>query len=147
MAKLTERQKKNIIAAYAAGGISQKDLAIKYGVSESTIYKLLKSREDDFTGKVRDIKKEEEVRICASMAEYFSNGRAGAQKLLDRLLDIPDELIAASSLRDRIGAAHYVKDMFLDPEGGIGDGKVSVHITFADTSGSMDKESADGEKA
>ena len=34
MSKLTEKQKKNIVAAYASGGVSYKALAKKYGVSE-----------------------------------------------------------------------------------------------------------------
>ena len=59
MAKLTEKQKKNIVALYAAGGISQKALARKYGVSESTIRNTINS-DPDFAENCGHIKKEAE---------------------------------------------------------------------------------------
>lgn len=135
MAKLTERQRKNIINAYAAGGVSQKDLAIKYGVCESTIFKLLKSRESEFTEKVSNIKKEEEQRAAESMAEFFAARRDKAQSIIDELLELSREQLAASSLRDKMGAVKILKECFVDPEAGTGDGKVSVTINLSDTSG------------
>ena len=38
MSKLTERQKKNIVSAYAAGSVSYSDLAAKYRVSNATFF-------------------------------------------------------------------------------------------------------------
>ena len=69
------------------------------------------------------------------MREYFAEGRQNAQSLIGRLLDIPDELIQSSSLRERVGAAHYIKEMFLDPEIELGGDKVNVVINLSDTSG------------
>ena len=41
VAKLSDRQRKQIIAEYVNGGISQRQLAEKYGVSRQAIAKLL----------------------------------------------------------------------------------------------------------
>ena len=59
MAKLTERQKKNIVSAYAAGGVSHATLAKKYGVSDETIRRIIK-KDPHFVEKCGDIKKEAE---------------------------------------------------------------------------------------
>lgn len=112
MAKLTEKQKKNIVASYAAGGVSQKALAVKYGVSESTIYRIVE-KDSTFEGKCKSIKKEAEKVTQESLKEYFKSSQGFAKGLIERLLNIPDELIDASSLRERVGAAAYVRDMFL----------------------------------
>lgn len=108
--KLTEKQKKNIIAAYATGDVTQKSLAKKYGVSESTIKRVIQ-KDPDFDGKCTTIKKEAEEEAVKSMTEYLNSRKAQGQSLIDRLLDIPDELISASSLRDRVGAANYIYQM------------------------------------
>lgn len=111
--KLTARQRKNIIASYAAGGVSQKDLAAKYGVDTATISRIIK-RDPEFANKCKQIKNEQELEDAESMKEYFKNRRAQAQSLLDMLLNIPQTLVDSSSLRDRVGAAHYIKEMFLE---------------------------------
>ena len=108
--KLTEKQKKNIIAAYAAGDITQSELAKKYKVSCQTISRIIKN-DPDFVKKSEDIKKEVEEEAVKSMTEYLNSRKAQGQSLIDRLLDIPDELISASSLRDRVGAANYIYNM------------------------------------
>lgn len=112
MAKLTEKQKKNIVALYAAGGISQKALAKEYGVSETTIRNTINS-DPDFAENCGYIKKGAEEEISESLREYFKSSQGFAKGLIERLLNIPDELIEASSLRERVGAAAYVRDMFL----------------------------------
>ena len=112
MSKLTERQKKNIVAAYASGGVSQKALAAKYGVSESTIRNII-NNDPNFAENCRQIKKESEEESCKSLKDYFANNQTHAKNLISRLLDIPDELIAASTLRERVGAASYIRDMFI----------------------------------
>ena len=45
MAKLTDRQRKQIIAEYAGGGISQRELAERYQVTQKTISKILNTEE------------------------------------------------------------------------------------------------------
>ena len=57
MAKLTERQKKNIVSAYAAGGVSYSDLAAKYKVDKATISRIKKEEKNDFATKCNAIKK------------------------------------------------------------------------------------------
>ena len=72
MAKLTERQKKNIVSAYAAGGVSQSTLAKKYGVSEETIRRVIKN-DPNFLGKCGDIKKEAEQEAAQNLAKAISD--------------------------------------------------------------------------
>lgn len=139
MAKLTERQKKNIIAAYAAGGVSQKALADKYGVSEATIHRVI-GNDPEFEGKCKTIKKEEEEETFKSLKDYFSSNQRFAKNLIGRLLDIPDELIAASTLRERVGAASYIKEMFTADGAADEREPISVVINLADTSGEVTTE-------
>lgn len=135
VAKLTDADKKNIIAAYATGTWTVRELAAKYGVGKTTISQVLNDpRFSDIRTQTDKIKNEELEKTYASMREYFAAGRQSAQTLIGKLLNIPQELIDASSLRDRVGAAHYVKEMFLDPEIDLGGDKVNVVINLADTS-------------
>lgn len=137
MAKLTDADKKNIIAAYATGTWTVRELAAKYGVGKTTISQVLNDpRFSDIRTAADKIKNEELEKTYASMREYFAAGRQSAQTLIGKLLNIPQELIDASSLRERVGAAHYVKEMFLDPDIDLGSDKVNVVINLTDTSGS-----------
>lgn len=113
MGKLTARQEQNIVSAYAAGGVSQTDLAVKYGVNNATISRIIK-RNAEFAEKCKEIKKEQEEEDAETMREYFKSRRGKAQSLLDALLNIPQDLIDKTSVRDRVGAAHYIKEMFLE---------------------------------
>ncbi len=135
MAKLTERQKKNIIAAYAAGGVSYGDLAKKYGVSDATICRVI-GNDPEFAKKCNTLKNESEEETFKSLKDYFSSNQRFAKNLIGRLLDIPDELIAASTLRERVGAASYIKEMFLDKSelGGDEEGGINVTLTIKDLS-------------
>ena len=56
MSKLTARQKKNIVSAYAAGGVSCLDLAAKYHVNKATISRIIKEEKNDFATKCNDFR-------------------------------------------------------------------------------------------
>ena len=58
--KLSTRQKKNIVSAYAAGGVSMATLGHKYGVSKHTISKVIRA-ETNFDQKVTEVKTEAET--------------------------------------------------------------------------------------
>lgn len=114
--RLSEQQKKNIVAAYAAGRYTARELASKYGTSIDAIYRVIKA-DKQFAEKCKNIKNEAEEEAAETLREYFANNQKQAKNLVARLLNIPDELIEASSLRERVGAAHYVKEMFLGKDG------------------------------
>ena len=133
--KLTQRDREDICLAYAGGGWTVRKLAEKYGVGKTTISEIINDAKlSDVRDEADRIKKEELKKTYASMREYFAAGRENAQTLITRLLNIPQELIDGSSLRERVGAAHYIKDMFTDPDIELGGDKVSVVINLADTS-------------
>ena len=133
MGKLSEKQKKNIVASYIAGGVTYSMLARKYGVGIDTIRRAVKA-DPEFAKKCEELKKEEEAQTAQSMAEFFAAGRKNAQSLITRLLNIPDELIESSTLRERVGAAHYIKEMYADNDDGVDGTPVTVNISFEDTS-------------
>ena len=93
VAKLTDRQRKRIIAEYAIGGIRWRQLAEKYHVSQNTIAKLLSSEKS--VQKLSD-KKEENTR---SMLEFLDEQKSTAQSLMQKLLKAPKEDIENASLR------------------------------------------------
>jgi hypothetical protein len=133
--KLTQRDREDICLAYSGGGWTIRKLAEKYGVGKTTISEIINDAKlSDVRAEAERIKKEELEKSYASMREYFAARREDAQSLITRLLNIPQGLIDMSSLRGRVGAAHYIKDMFADPDMEIGGDKVNVVINLADTS-------------
>ena len=98
VAKLTDRQRKQIIAEYVNGGISQRQLAGKYGVSRQAIAKLLSTEKS--SQKLRN-KKEENTR---SMLEFLDEQKDKAQSLMQQLLNASEKDIKKVSLRDKMGA-------------------------------------------
>ncbi len=83
MGKLTDRQRKKIIAEYVAGDgkVSQQQLAEMYGVSRQAISLIL--NDEKTCEKLRNKKKENELSMLA-----FLEDRAGkAQSLIDKILE------------------------------------------------------------
>lgn len=106
MAKLSDRQRKQIIAEYVNGGISQQQLAEKYGVSRQAIAKLLSSEKS--CEKLRN-KKEENTR---SMLDFLDEQKSTAQSLMQKLLKASEEDIEKASLRDKMGALKILSEVF-----------------------------------
>lgn len=139
MAKLTDRQRKQIIADYAGGGISQRELAERYQVTQKTISKILSTTE--VRQKVSE-KKEENTR---SMLEYLDEQKGKAQGLIGRLLDASEEDIKKASLRDKMGAIKILSEVFGGNKDNelANDKRVSIKFVVEDVSGGDDGEQAD----
>ena len=132
MAKLTDRQRKQIIAEYANGDISQRELAERYQVTQKTISKILSTEE--VRQKVSD-KKEENTR---SMLEFLDEQKSTAQSLMQKLLKASEEDIEKASLRDKMGALKILSEVFAphknDGKSGEENGGMKVEFVFKDTS-------------
>lgn len=132
MAKLTDRQRKQIIAEYVEGDgkISQRQLAKKYSVSLSTISKILS---DEKVEQKCTYKKEENT---LSMLEYLDSRKQTAQELMEKILALSAEDIAKANLRDKMGALKILSEVFAvkndTPLNGNG---VTVQINVKDCSG------------
>lgn len=139
VAKLTDRQRKQIIADYAGGGISQRELAERYQVTQKTISKILSTTE--VRQKVSE-KKEENTR---SMLEYLDEQKGKAQGLIGRLLDASEEDIKKASLRDKMGAIKILSEVFSGNKDNelANDKRVSIKFVVEDVSGGDDGEQAD----
>lgn len=131
MAKLTDRQRKQIIAEYVNGGISQQQLAEKYGVSRQAVAKLLSSEKS--CEKLRN-KKEENTR---SMLEFLDEQKDKAQSLMQQLLNASENDIEKASLRDKMGALKILSEVFAfrknDGKSGEENGGMKVEFVFKDT--------------
>lgn len=94
MAKLSDRQKKKIIAEYVEGSTTRA-LAAKYDVSQTTIRRVLQS--DKETAQKISKKKEENTK---SVLEYMDSKKDSVCELIDKLLEAMNdpEKIAATSL-------------------------------------------------
>lgn len=108
MAKLTDRQRKKIIAEYvnADGKISQQQLAEKYGVSRQAISKILSTTE----GCERLQQKKEENTL--SMLEFMEQQKDQAQSLMQKILSCAEVDIEKASLRDKMGAFKILSEAF-----------------------------------
>ena len=95
LAKLSDRQRKKLIAEYIEGGTSQRKLAEKYNVSPYLVRCVL--REEDALSQKIAQKKEENTK---SVLEYMDSKKDSVCELIDKLLEAMNdpEKIAATSL-------------------------------------------------
>ena len=84
---------------YIAGGISQSDIAEKYGVTYAAVIK--HAREEKWTSDRERVKKESTEKVIVKTAEAVSNSAVIAEKLRDKLLKRLEREIDA--LPDNIG--------------------------------------------
>lgn len=139
MAKLTDRQRKKIIAEYvnADGKISQQQLAEKYGVSRQAISKILNTTEG--CERLRQQKEQNTL----SMIEYLNGQKDKAQSLIGKILDTATEDIKKAPLRDKMGALKILSEVFggkADEPVKSGNG-VMLNISIEDCSGGKDGQS------
>lgn len=134
MAKLTDRQRKQIIAEYVAGDgkVSQRDLAEKYHVSQKTISTIL--GDEKTTQKVSDKKKENEL----SMLAFLDSRSKKAQELIDKILDtLPDDFENAG-MKQKAGLLKILSEVFGKPKAeGVGEqseGAPVFEFVFEDVS-------------
>lgn len=106
MAKLTDRQRKRVIAEYVDGGISQRKLAGKYGVSVSTISKILS---DEKVVQKCTLKKEENTQ---DMLTFLDSRKNAAMELIDGILGDAVKKVKKASLRDQMGAVKVLSEVF-----------------------------------
>ena len=112
MGKLTERQKKKVIADYATGGFTQAQLAAKYNVDRATINRIIK-RDPDFATKCNNLKKEQEKQEYQDLADFFAKKNGHLVGRIAKALDVSDEALDASSPRDRCGFAKVVAELII----------------------------------
>lgn len=108
MAKLTDKQKKKIIAE-SVNGSSIRALASKYGVSTTTIQRVLKS-DTELTQKVAQKKAENAVSILAFMDSKKNDVCALIDKLLAAMAD--DDKLAAATVNQLATAMGIVIDKY-----------------------------------
>lgn len=112
MAKLTDRQRKRIIAEYVEGGVSQRKLAEKYNVSRQAISKILSDEKS--CQKLRDKKEENTL----SMLEFLESRKDKAQSLMDSIVQSAAGDISKASLRDKMGALKILSEVFMQTRSG-----------------------------
>jgi len=108
LAKLTDKQKKKIIAE-SVNGSSIRALASKYGVSTTTIQRVLKS-DTELTQKVAQKKAENTVSILAFMDSKKNDVCALIDKLLAAMAD--DDKLAAATVNQLATAMGIVIDKY-----------------------------------
>lgn len=139
MAKLTDHQRKRIIAEYVEGGISQRKLAEKYHVTQTAISKILK---DEESVQKLSHKKEENTK---DMLSFLEDRAQSAQDLIDKLLKAAGQQIEKAPLRDQMGALKILSEVFGKLSGGKGDNETAAEIIIQpeDASGAEDAEGED----
>ena len=133
-AKLDEKQRAEIIAAYAEGGISYQELGKRYGVSYKTIERVIKSDSDGLSKKVKDIKKQNSVDVT----EHIRSRSGEAMDLFDDTLAQLRKKLPGASVRELFGGLKIISEIFSpqsDAGGGAGAEPVNINVVFGDTSG------------
>lgn len=139
MAKLTDRQRKQIIAEYVEGDgkISQRQLAKKYSVSLSTISKILS---DEKVEQKCTYKKEENT---LSMLEYLDSRKQTAQELMEKILALSAEDIAKANLRDKMGALKILSEVFAVVKSEKRDSGITQIVVLSEDASEADDETGD----
>lgn len=108
--KLTDRQRKQIIAEYVAGDgkVSQRELAQRYQVSQKTISKILADKET--TQKVSDKKKKNEQ----SMLAFLDSRTEKAQRLIDKILDTLPADFEKAGMKQKAGLLKILSEVFAE---------------------------------
>ena len=132
MGKLTDRQRKQIIAEYVAGDgkVSQRDLAERYQVSQKTISKILCDK--NITQKVLEKKRENEL----SMLAFLNDRSEKAKGLIDKILETLPNDFEKASMRDKAGLFKILTEVFTPKEKDeFEDKQINVTLSIEDVSG------------
>ena len=109
LAKLTDKQRKKIIAEYIEGGTSYRKLAAKYGVTDHTIAQIVKS-DRQFSQKIAQKKEENAQSILAFMETEKSSVCELLRKLLTEMKN--PEKIRATPLNQLATAMGILIDKY-----------------------------------
>ena len=123
--KLTPKQKKNIVALYATGEYTQVELGKKFKVSKTMIGRIV-NEDVEFGQKVAIIKNNIENAEVCSISKFIEKHQKDGQSLIERLLDIPDDLIKKTSIRDRVGASSLLLQMLSTKVNNTNSGKAAL---------------------
>lgn len=112
MSKLTDKQRKQIVAEYVEGDgkVTQADLARKFSVSTVTISKILSTPE------VKEKLTKAKNDNLLSMCDYIKTKADRVQHLIDIALETSDQQMREASLRDKMGAVKILIEKFFPPE-------------------------------
>lgn len=131
-AKLDEKQRAEIIAAYAEGGVSYQDLGQKYGVSYKTIERAIKSDTVGLSKRVKEIKEQTAVDVT----EHIKKRSGVAMDLFDDILNELRRKLPKATARELFGGLKILSEVFAPQSQatqGEGNG-VKVNVIFGDTS-------------
>lgn len=129
--KLTDKQRMEIIAKYVGGGVSQRDLAKSYQVSQNTISKILNSEE------VKQKLSQVEADNFLSMTAYINEKRHIAQELMTKALESAKSKIDKATLKDMISLVEKLSNVFKEQSSENekdGANKAVVEFVFKDCS-------------
>ena len=137
--KLTNSQKKKIIALYA-DGVSQTKLAKQFHVARSTIKDVL-DFDTDFLQKAADANKSASEEAALSFMERMQKE---SEELIGEILASVKKDFANASVRDRMGAVKIMTECFLarkstETGGGAVNITVSIEDTAAETEGAANE--------
>lgn len=142
MAKLTDEDKKNIIAEYVTnkGKITQKTLAQKYGVSCNTISHIILS-DPELVEKVNNKKRYNEQSVLA----HFAEKREEINLLVDNILQLLKERLDEATPRELLGGLKILKEIYTDPatspeDRGLITSNNHITVEFVDNSKDNDNE-------
>lgn len=137
MSKLTDLQKKKIVAEYIAGdgNITQAVLAKRYNVSQKSISTILNNPE--ISKKVSDKK----IENTLSMLEWLDEQKNTAQSLMKKILDTSFDNIEGACLRDKMGALKILSDVFMQTPIDTKDEIVTKIVIQPENAGEEGKES------
>jgi predicted DNA-binding protein YlxM (UPF0122 family) len=114
--KLTDKQKKEIVAKYVSENVSQRELAKRYQTTQKTISKILNNE------KVYQSISNFEDENTLSMLAYVNEKRGLAQRLITIALESVEGKLKDASLKDTIGAIEKLSNVFKDGlDGNVGD--------------------------
>lgn len=132
--KLSDKDKVEIRAAYAEGGVTHRELALRYNCAQKTIQRLLANTPKE---EKEALSKQIHEANAANMIDHIRNRNLQAMGLFDQILDSLQGKIANASPRELFGGLKILSEVFAPQSQNNGDGSgeaVRVNVIFGDTS-------------
>lgn len=131
--KLSDKDKVEIRAAYAEGGVTYRELAEKYNCSFKTVQRVVAATPPE---DMAQLAKQIHEANAANMIEHIKNRNMQAMGLFDQILDTLQAKIPNATARELFGGLKILSEVFApNAQATPGEGTgVKVNVIFGDTS-------------
>ena len=107
---LNIKQRERVAAEYAAGGISMRQLATKYGVAASTVQAIVSAQNKEVVQRRTQIKKQAEKEADEVIRDFIAGNTERLAQVAEKSIGLLLERVSEASVRDIAGVLKITMD-------------------------------------